>query len=77
MQKPPSGRLTADGIQPISCPPAPQGSHRPACADIQPDAACRPLVGDSLTVERWTLTPLVLVRIQVPQPPKVLSHSDH
>ncbi|CAH1661599.1 hypothetical protein CHELA1G11_12357 [Hyphomicrobiales bacterium] len=27
-----------------------------------------PLVGDSLTVELRTLTPLVLVRIQVPQP---------
>ena len=27
-------------------------------------------LGDSLTVEPRTLTPLVLVRIQVPQPPK-------
>lgn len=34
------------------------------CADLGPTDA----MGDSLTVERWTLTPLVLVRIQVPQP---------
>ncbi len=30
--------------------------------------AVRPLLGDSLTVERAALTRLVLVRIQVPQP---------
>lgn len=34
-------------------------------------------LGDSLTVEQWTLTPLVEVRILVPQPLSHLSHSDH
>lgn len=34
----------------------------------RPARAERPLLGDSLTVEPRTLTPLVLVRIQVPQP---------
>ena len=29
---------------------------------------CKSLLGDSLRVEQRTLTPLVLVRIQVPQP---------
>jgi hypothetical protein len=33
-----------------------------------PSCAPHPVLGDSLTVEPRTLTPLVLVRIQVPQP---------
>ena len=40
----------------VSRPPAPKASHAVG------------LLGDSSTVEQRTLTPLILVRIQVPQP---------
>ncbi|CAH1673825.1 hypothetical protein CHELA20_51134 [Hyphomicrobiales bacterium] len=41
---------------------------RPCKINAQKALFYNPLVGDSLTVELRTLTPLVLVRIQVPQP---------
>ena len=61
-------RLTPRIIQPISCAPECRGT---SCAARRTAAAPAGTgaMGDSLTVERWTLTPLVLVRIQVPQPP--------
>ena len=42
----------------------------PALLAISPltDGAARSLLGNSSMVERRTLTPLILVRIQVPQP---------
>ena len=39
-----------------------------ALAGLQIEGICKSLLGDSLRVEQRTLTPLVLVRIQVPQP---------
>lgn len=37
---------------------------------------CDPLLGNSSTVERRTLTPLILVRIQVPQPNPIFRRND-
>lgn len=46
------------------------GAEHPISAtlDPHPPRAGRAALGDSLTVEQWTLTPLVEVRILVPQP---------
>jgi hypothetical protein len=53
--------------RPATSPPSRSGGRPAACPDNRRPAKV-PRMGDSLTVEQRTLTPLVLVRIQVPQP---------
>src|SRR6185369_10982580 len=43
----------------------------------QPSGSSRKELGDSLTVEQRTLTPLVKVRILVPQPTKSRTYKSH
>jgi hypothetical protein len=66
-RQPSTDRLTSRTIPHIS-PATPRiaSATRGRPGVSQPESC----LGDSLTVERWTLTPLVLVRIQVPQPSK-------
>ncbi len=68
-RKTPKKRLTGPANRPIStAPQAVTGQPGQTERSSGPDAATASL-GDSLTVEQRTLTPLVVVRIHVPQPP--------
>ena len=51
-------------------PPNSEAARGRLFAPISPSASSRKELGDSLTVEQRTLTPLVKVRILVPQPMK-------